>query len=115
MHEMSLAINIADLAQAKALEAGGGRIKTIELDIGALAGVMQESLEFCFEMAANDTLAAGASLCIHWSKGKGKCVACHAVLEIERFGSVCTECGNFLTILSGEDLRLLAIILEDEE
>jgi Zn finger protein HypA/HybF involved in hydrogenase expression len=46
MHEMSLAMNIADLAVQTATREGARRIASVELEIERLAGVMAEALSF---------------------------------------------------------------------
>ena len=57
---MSLAMNIVDLAVTNARAESAQKINQIELDIGSLAGVMIDSLEFCFEAASKETIAEEA-------------------------------------------------------
>lgn len=60
MHEMSIALNIIELASEAAQAAAAHRISSIELEIGTLAGVMIESLELCFEAAARAGITEGS-------------------------------------------------------
>jgi Zn finger protein HypA/HybF involved in hydrogenase expression len=49
MHEMSLAINIVEIACQTAKQNGAEEITSIEIDVGQLAGVLEDSLSFCFK------------------------------------------------------------------
>lgn len=46
MHELGIAVNIAELAAEEAARAGGGRVSVVHVKVGALSGVVKESLEF---------------------------------------------------------------------
>ncbi len=58
MHEMSLAASIVDLAVAALNREGGSLVSEVEIEVGNLAGVMVDSLEFCLEAAARATPVA---------------------------------------------------------
>lgn len=106
MHELSIACNVIEIAETRAREAGATVINTIEVEIGRLAGVEIGSLEFCFETARRDTLAAAADLVIHDLPGRGRCRDCGAESEIEFFVAVCADCGTGLEIVQGRELRV---------
>lgn len=114
MHEMSIAMNIIELASAAAQAARAGRIRTIELEIGTLAGVMVESLEFCFEAAVRDTLAEGATLAIVSTQAAGRCLDCKQVSPMSSLTSQCPHCGAWLLdIMTGKELKIKAITIDD--
>lgn len=114
MHEMAIAVNIVDLARRHASQAGGGRISLIELEIGRLAGVLQDSLEFCFQAAARDTPAAGAVLSFTRVEGMARCCVCGASFGVKTHGELCPQCGGLAEITGGEGLRVVAITIEDQ-
>ena len=59
MHEVALAQGILDVV----LDVAGGReARTVRVRAGELQSVTQDSLQFCFEMVAQDTPAAAARL-----------------------------------------------------
>jgi hydrogenase nickel incorporation protein HypA/HybF len=59
MHEVALAQGILDVV----LDVAGGReARTVCVRAGELQSVTQDSLQFCFEMVAQDTPAATARL-----------------------------------------------------
>jgi hydrogenase nickel incorporation protein HypA/HybF len=114
MHEMSIAMNIIELASAAAQAEGACRIRAIELEVGTLAGVMVESLEFCFEAAARDTLAEGATLAIASIPAAGRCLDCKQISPISSLRSQCPHCGAWLVKLTaGNELKIKAITIDD--
>lgn len=114
MHEMSIAMNIIELAATAARAEGARAIESIELEIGIQAGVMIEALEFCFAAAARNTLAEGAQLKIHSIPARGRCLECDSECDISSFAEPCPQCGGFLFNLShGRELRILAITIDE--
>lgn len=112
MHEMSLALNIVELAEAESRNAGGGRIRQLEVEVGELAGVMAEALEFCFQAASKDTLADGAELVLVTVAGAGECASCRQTVPMAEQFSLCPSCGGLLRPVRGRELRLVAITID---
>lgn len=115
MHEMAIAVNIVDLANSYVQSAVGERIGQVEIEIGPLAGIMQESLQFCFEAAAKNTLAEGAQLVIINTKGKARCCSCEKIITITKHGTLCPDCHGILEVLTGDELKLRAVTIEEQE
>jgi len=114
MHEMSLAMNIVDLAVSEANAAGGQKINEIELAVGTLAGVMVDSLTFCFEAVVKGTAAEGARLKITETRGKGKCRNCDQEFEVDSFFAQCPQCGEYMVdIIQGRDLKVVSITVDE--
>ncbi len=109
---MSLAVNIVELAEAESLAAGGGRIRRVEVEVGALAGVMVEALRFCFAAACRQTMAEGAELVINTVAGEGECASCRQTAVMEENFSRCPSCKGLLRPLKGQELRLAAIVVD---
>ena len=62
MHELSIVQSIIGVVQDH-LPAGEIRgVKSVKLKVGELAGIVSESLEFCFELAVEGTALHGAKL-----------------------------------------------------
>ncbi len=59
MHELSISSAIVDTALR---HAGGRRVTSVALRVGALRQVVPESLEFYFEIVGRDTLCEGSRL-----------------------------------------------------
>ncbi|MFH7325576.1 hydrogenase maturation nickel metallochaperone HypA [Desulfurivibrio sp. C05AmB] len=112
MHEMSIALNIVELAEKESRAAGGAKIRRIEVEVGALAGVMEDALHFCFAAACRDTLAEGAELLIRTTPGEGECVGCRQVMPMTTNLELCPACGGLLRMRQGAELRLIAIVVD---
>ena len=68
MHEMALAQGILDVVLDVA---AGHEARTVRVRVGESQAVTQDSLQFCFEMAATDTPAATACLEVEIIPGNG--------------------------------------------
>jgi hydrogenase nickel incorporation protein HypA/HybF len=110
MHEMSIVAGVLDIAETEARAAGAAVIKTVEIEVGALAGVEIDALEFCFEVARKGTLAEEASLVIHEIPGRGHCLECGQDAEMDYFMAVCPACGEgVLEVRQGRELRVRSL------
>lgn len=111
---MSIAMSIIEIACVAAENNEAENISCIEVEIGTLAGVMSDSLKFCFEAASHHTLAEGAQLKIIPSPARGKCPVCAIEIEIESFAAQCPGCNGFLNqITSGTDIRILSLTVDE--
>ena len=70
MHELSIAVQIIEIAEDELVRHGGDRVRSIHLQLGALSGVAKEALQFSFGIACEGTTAEGASLVIEDAAGQ---------------------------------------------
>jgi len=113
MHEMSLAISLVDLVCEQVTAAGAARASQVEVAVGPLAGVVPESLRFCFDAAARGTKAEGASLDILEEVARAVCTGCGHEEEILIPTASCPLCGGILVATGGRSMRLVAVTVED--
>jgi len=110
MHELSLAMNIVDIACKTAQQNGAHKIQSIEVEVGKLAGVLEDSLAFCFQAAIKNTLAENAKLQIITIHGKAHCISCDDSFDTDTFFTLCPECdGLAVEIIQGRDLKIKSI------
>jgi len=111
MHELSIAISIVELAQEESKRLGAERIEAVHLRVGALAGIVKDSLLFSYEMAVQDTELAGSRLVIEDVPALVHCPRCQAPRPIASPQSfVCAVCGTpAFDVLSGRDLQVTAL------
>ncbi|MBQ0826437.1 hydrogenase maturation nickel metallochaperone HypA [Streptomyces tagetis] len=76
MHEMSVALSVADQVEQAARAHGATGVERVRLDIGELAGVVPDSLHFCFELVCAGTLLDGAELLVRAVPGRASCTPC---------------------------------------
>ena len=70
MHELSIAVNIVDIANEELVRHGGERIRAIHIQLGPLSGVAKEALLFSFSLACEGTAAEGSRLVIEDTQGQ---------------------------------------------
>jgi len=113
MHEMALAEGVLQLVEETARREGAGRVKTVVLEIGALASVEIEALRFGFEVVSAGSLAAEAVLAIQEIPGQGWCMPCGEPVSLERLGASCPRCGSGqVQPVKGMEMRVKEIEIE---
>jgi len=113
MHEMSLALSIVELVVTEAKAAGARQVDRIELEVGTLSGVLVDSLRFCFEAAARETMAAGAELAVQEIAASGRCPACGEESPMAGLITDCPGCGQYLLLEKGRELRVVSITVDE--
>lgn len=103
MHELAITQSIVE---AVAERVGEATVVRLRLEIGALAGVVVDSVRFCFDLVSEGTVLAGATLEIEEPPGHARCRSCAREFEITDLLATC-ECGSLdLEVLSGDQLRI---------
>lgn len=81
MHELSIAVNIVDIACEEAERQGDSRVDAVHLNLGVLCGVVKEALLFSWELACEGSRIAGARLAIRDVPGREMQVSAIEVLS----------------------------------
>lgn len=114
MHELSVAMNIVDIASRHARDASASGVTEVELDIGALAGIEIEALEFALSMASRDTLLERARFRINRVEPLAECLSCHHRFSPERVSGSCPECSSNITrLVRGRELYVKSLLIEE--
>jgi hydrogenase nickel incorporation protein HypA/HybF len=101
MHELGIAQEVVAIVSD---QAGGARVTRVVLEIGKLAAVLPDAVQFCFELCVEGTSLEGASLVIIETPGLARCRACGGNVALDRPFGRC-DCGETdLEWLSGEQL-----------
>jgi len=110
MHELSIAMSIVELAQEEA-EERGVQVHAVHLKLGALSGVVKESLLFSYEVACADTPLKGSRLVIDEIPVIVFCPNCQArrpLSSLQLF--CCAECGTPTPdVVQGKELEVVAL------
>lgn len=117
MHELSIATRLVELATEALRSAGESReVEAVRIRVGALAGVVTDALEFCWEIAAAGTPCQGSRLEIEYVAARVHCAACNSESELEsppRFR--CGLCGQLTgNVTAGRELDLVSLEISDE-
>ncbi len=112
MHELSIAENIVEIIRENAGDHHD--VKRVRVRIGELAGVVPDSLEFCFGAITSGTPLGQTILEIESVGIVGRCRACGIESEIRDLLFECPGCrGGDLDIISGNDLKVVEIEVDD--
>ncbi|MDZ7614177.1 MAG: hydrogenase maturation nickel metallochaperone HypA [Flavobacteriaceae bacterium] len=110
MHELSIALGIVKIAEQEIAKSGNKHIEAIELEIGTLAGIEFEALDFVWPMAVKDTVLENAEKKIQIIQAQGKCIDCDNIYHLENIYDPCPKCGSFFkSILQGKELRVKSL------
>jgi hydrogenase nickel incorporation protein HypA/HybF len=113
MHEMSLMESIVGLVEDERRREAFGRVRTVRLRVGALAGVEPDALRFCFAAISAGRITEGARLEIDAAPGQGWCGACRRRVPLAERFDACPDCGDGpLPVTGGGDLRLVDLEVE---
>ncbi|TNE57554.1 MAG: hydrogenase maturation nickel metallochaperone HypA [Bacteroidetes bacterium] len=116
MHELSIIHSILEAVEAELHQHGGQRkVEAIDLEIGALAGVEINTLEFLWPAAVEQTVLDSARLNIVQIPGLARCSDCTSTFELAHYFDPCPKCGShLLEIQQGEDLRIRSLTLVEK-
>ncbi len=117
MHELSIAYSLVEMASRAAEDAGVTRVAAVHLRLGALAGVVKESLLFSYDVATEGTILAGSRLEIEEVPVALYCAACAAVSTLDTIQSFrCPRCGRPSSdVRQGRELELISLEVLDEQ
>ena len=117
MHELSIVSSVVESVMDSLEKYPGARVTEVRLKVGALAAVVEDSLQFCYGIATEDTPLAGSRLVVNLLPVRVHCAACAADSDIESLQSFrCARCGEPAgDIRQGRELEIEAIEIEEAE
>ena len=81
MHELAVTQSILDISLRHAEKAGAKRITDINLVIGQFSSIVDDSVQFYWDIVAKETLAQGATLHFNRIPGEMTCKSCGYVFR----------------------------------
>ena len=110
MHEMSIIMGVMDAVRTAAADAGATKVTRVSLRVGDMTEVIQDALEFAFEVASEGTICEGAQLEVERVVPRSVCTECFEEFEHDRFHRTCPKCGSYATqLLAGRELEIASI------
>jgi hydrogenase nickel incorporation protein HypA/HybF len=107
MHEMSLAEGVLGVVQDAARAHEPCTVRTVRLEIGALAAVECEALRFAFEVVKRGSVADAAELDIVQVPGSAWCMQCSRSVTLAARVDPCPQCGGWqLQVTGGNEMRV---------
>ena len=106
MHELAIAEGVVGTVTQRL---PGARVTSVHLEIGALSGVVADSIRFCFDLATEGTGLEGATLDITEPPARCRCRSCGTEFQPDPPIMLC-PCGSAdVAVLGGEELRILSV------
>jgi hydrogenase nickel incorporation protein HypA/HybF len=115
MHELAVTESILEITLRHADQAGAEKVTDIHLVIGELASIVDDSVQFYWDMVAQDTLAEGAKLHFRRIPAEMECLDCGSRYHPGEGQLRCPGCENGrVRVIAGEEFRLEAIEVDSD-
>ena len=117
MHELPVTEDILALALETARRAGARRITAVDLVVGDLSSIVDDSIQFYFDILSQGTLADGAALHIRRQAAEVVCSTCGHQSEMRApLPQACPACDSArLRVTGGQAFYLQSIEVDDED
>ncbi len=113
MHEISLCEGVLQILEDSAQNQNFTRVKTVWLEIGALAGVELEAMRFGFDVVTKGSLADQAKLEIIEIPGRAWCMKCAETVQVNQRFDQCPNCESYqLQVVAGDQMRIKELEVE---
>jgi len=113
MHELAVTQNILEIALRHAEKANAQRITQLNLVIGELAGIVDDSVQFYWDIITRDTIAEGSQLHFDRRTAVLRCTQCGHTFPLNSQEYRCPICGDHRVIAcGGDEFRLESIEVE---
>jgi hydrogenase nickel incorporation protein HypA/HybF len=113
MHELSIVESLLALALKNANKAKASKILKINVVVGELSGVVDESLSLYFNFLSKDTIAAQANLVFTHKPAQLRCRNCDTIFSPEKLDYHCPNCKEQnVEMVGGNELYLESLEVE---
>lgn len=110
MHEFPVTQSILKIALDHAQKSGAKKITALNLVIGELASMVDDSIQFYWDIIAKDTIAEGATLNFRRVPAELQCMTCFEKYRPDGKELICPKChGVGAKIITGEEFLLESI------
>jgi hydrogenase nickel incorporation protein HypA/HybF len=116
MHELSVTQSVLEIALRHARQGNARHITDLYLVIGELASIVDDSVQFYWDMISQDTIAEGARLHFKRLPAEMQCMICAERFHPGRENFACPVCGsNGAKIVAGEEFYMESIGIDNDE
>ena len=113
MHELSVTESLLKIAVEHAEKANAKRVTDLHIVIGDLASMVDDSIQFYWDIIARDTIAEQATLHFRRLPAQLQCNTCSEKYQPTEKELICPNChGIGAKIISGEEFFLESIDVE---
>jgi len=113
MHELPVTQSILKIALEHAEKADAKRVIDLNIVMGELSSIVDDSIQFYWDIIAKDTIAEGATLHFRRVPAELQCMACLEKYHPTDKELICPRCGGVgAKIIAGEEFSLESIDVE---
>lgn len=113
MHELSITQSLLDLAVRHARAAQATRVTALTVVVGQLASLVDDSVQFYWDIVAQGTLCEGARLHFVRLPAEFACQQCGHRYPLAGALTTCPQCDSAeVRVVQGEELRLESLDIE---
>lgn len=110
MHELAVTESILNIASDHARRANAERVIQINLLLGRLSSIVDDSVQFYWDMLAEGTICQGAKLNFDRVPARLTCLDCGKPYNVADDLIPCPNCGSSrVKVLSGDEFRVESI------
>jgi hydrogenase nickel incorporation protein HypA/HybF len=115
MHELPATQGMLDVALEAAAAAGARRISAVDVVIGDLSSMVDDSVQFYFDLLSRGTPAAGALLRMRRIRARAECAACGGSYDVTPpLDPACAECGQLaIRVTGGQEFYIESIEVDE--
>lgn len=113
MHELPVAQSLLEISLRHAEQAKASRILRLNITIGQLSTIVDDSVQFYWDLIAEGTLAQNATLVFNRVPARLECQECQTVYSLGENDFRCPAChSDQVTLLSGTEFSIDSIDIE---
>ena len=115
MHELAVTENILSIAVRHATQVNAVRVTSLHLVIGQLSSIVDDSVQFYWDMISAGTVCEGAQLHFERRPAMLQCLDCAQTYTLNRELTDCPHCHSArVKVVSGEEFFLDSMEVEAE-
>jgi hydrogenase nickel incorporation protein HypA/HybF len=116
LHELSVTQSLLGIAVDHARKAGARRVTELRIVIGQLSSIVDDSVQFYWDLIAKGTPCEGARLVFDRVPARFRCLDCGTEYVLSGDLAACPGCGEGrIDIVAGTEFRLDSIVVEDQD
>jgi hydrogenase nickel incorporation protein HypA/HybF len=113
MHEMAVTESILRITLDHAERAHAGRVSAINIKLGQLSSLVDDSIRFYWELIAADTIAEKADLRFERIPARVLCLDCALEFPLQKDSFACPKCGSErFRVTAGDEMTVESIEIE---
>jgi hydrogenase nickel incorporation protein HypA/HybF len=113
MHELPVTQSILKIALHHAEKASAKKVLALNIVMGELSSMVDDSIQFYWDIIAKDTIAENAVLRFRRVPAELQCLSCAETYHPLDSELICPKCGNIgARIIAGDEILLESIDVE---